>query len=476
VKIGQRLTIACAFLCSTASAELLASTDSSSPAKTSFAYSLSHTVKPLPKSVIEKITEPAGEALSADDFDLFEPAPKPKPVDVRVGPPRHPSRDLVCSAAASVAQANNLPVPFFSNLIWAESSFDIRTISRAGAQGIAQFMPRTAVQFGLINPFEPIHALNVSGKFLRDLNAQFGNLGLAAAAYNAGPRRVSDWLAKRGELPTETRNYVIRITGRQVEEWVGAKNDVEMLLMPAKAPCVQVAEAVEAQAKAVRTARLIAELAATASQTRDKKDDDVQPAAAVASEATERGWIVRATVMVRNVLRRLEAREAAARLSAKVAAAKAAAKQQTKLALNDQDDRPSSRTARTLEAKAFTPPPGKAPPSIERDPPRSAVRVIGVAEGKDSSRAGGPKTDGSNAGTDKLQPAKHAAAAPHAAKPDVNKPDATKPDATKPDVAKSDAAKPEDAKPEQKEAATPPRRPRVQRVARFSYSDMLKPH
>ena len=63
-----------------------------------------------------------------------------------------------------MAQANSLPVPFFANLIWQESSFDTRTISRAGAQGIAQFMPQTAVQFGLINPFEPIHALNVAGK------------------------------------------------------------------------------------------------------------------------------------------------------------------------------------------------------------------------------------------------------------------------------------------------------------------------
>jgi hypothetical protein len=208
---------------------------------------------------------------------------------------------------------------------------------------------------------------------------------------------------------------------------------------------------------------------------RDKKDD-VQPAAAVASDTTERGWIVRATVMVRNVLKRLEAREYAAKLSAKVAAAKAAAAKQTRLAANDQDERPSGRPARNFEARAFTPPPGKAPPSIEKDPQRSAVRVIGVAEGKDSSRSGGPKTDGSNTGTDKLEPAKQAASAPHTAKPDVNKPDVAKPDLAKHDLAKPDPAKPEDAKPEQKEAANPsPRRPRVQRVARFSYSDMLKP-
>ena len=49
---------------------------------------------------------------------------------------------------------------------------------------------------------------------MRELLEQFGNLGLAAAAYNAGPRRVSDWMAKRGELPEETRNYVRNITGQ----------------------------------------------------------------------------------------------------------------------------------------------------------------------------------------------------------------------------------------------------------------------
>ena len=92
------------------------------------------------------------------------------------------------------------------------------------------------------------------GNFLRRLQAQFGNLGLAAAAYNAGPGRVSDWMAKRGGLPGETRTYVTRITGRQAEQWTSSEfvRDPEATLMPAKAPCVEVAEAVEAQGKIVR--------------------------------------------------------------------------------------------------------------------------------------------------------------------------------------------------------------------------------
>jgi hypothetical protein len=48
---------------------------------------------------------------------------------------------------------------------------------------------------------------------------QFGNLGLAAAGYNGGPGRVSAWLAGKGGLPAETRNYVAVITGWTADEW-----------------------------------------------------------------------------------------------------------------------------------------------------------------------------------------------------------------------------------------------------------------
>jgi hypothetical protein len=120
---------------------------------------------------------------------------------------------------ASSARANDLPVTFFGNLIWQESRFDAGSISRAGAQGIAQFMPKTAAMVGLADPFDPLAALPASARLLRDLVRQFGNLGLAAAAYNAGPGRVLKWLAKVNELPRETRAYVRLITGRHAEEW-----------------------------------------------------------------------------------------------------------------------------------------------------------------------------------------------------------------------------------------------------------------
>ena len=135
----------------------------------------------------------------------------------------------LCAALATAAAANDLPVNFFTRLIWRESHFKPDTISRAGAQGIAQFMPATARSSRLANPFDPLESIAKSGQLLRDLRREFGNLGLAAAAYNAGSRRVRDWLGGRRPLPRETRDYVRFVTGRSVEEWAGGQtNPVEM--------------------------------------------------------------------------------------------------------------------------------------------------------------------------------------------------------------------------------------------------------
>ena len=211
------------------------------PSASSFAYTISHAVTPLPNAVIERTIDADGMPFEyGEDGDNFEHPPD-KPADPRLGPPRALSRATVCATIVSVARTYQLPVPFFANLIWQESNFNPRDVSRAGAQGIAQFMPKTAVIYDLINPFESLHALNVAARFLRELHGRFGNLGLAAAAYNGGPTRVANWLAGRGALPAETRNYVVRITGRPAADWtapdVASKPD--MTLMPAKAPCAR---------------------------------------------------------------------------------------------------------------------------------------------------------------------------------------------------------------------------------------------
>ena len=122
------------------------------------------------------------------------------------------------------ARSHGLPLEFFARVIWQESRFEpgaVGPTTRSGqrAQGIAQFMPGTAAERGLLDPFDPVQALPKAAEFLSELRRQLGNLGLAAAAYNAGPQRVRDWMAGRRTLPAETRNFVLAITGIPAEDW-----------------------------------------------------------------------------------------------------------------------------------------------------------------------------------------------------------------------------------------------------------------
>jgi hypothetical protein len=133
-------------------------------------------------------------------------------------------RDSVCLMIEAAARAHDLPLEFFAGVIWQESRFRPDTVGprrRNGesAQGIAQFMPSTAAEKGLLDPFDPVQALPKAAQFLRELKDQFGNLGLAAAAYNAGSSRVRGWLAGARMLSVETRNYVAAVTGVPAEEW-----------------------------------------------------------------------------------------------------------------------------------------------------------------------------------------------------------------------------------------------------------------
>ncbi|WP_409568400.1 lytic transglycosylase domain-containing protein [Methylobacterium sp. J-072] len=127
----------------------------------------------------------------------------------------------LCRLIDDSAKARGLPVPFLTRLIWRESSFRVGVVSSAGAQGVAQFMPGTARERGLLDPFDPEQAIPHAAHLLADLKTQFGNLGLAAAAYNGGASRVSKWLSGDGGLPAETRAYVAAITGAPAEDWRG---------------------------------------------------------------------------------------------------------------------------------------------------------------------------------------------------------------------------------------------------------------
>jgi transglycosylase-like protein with SLT domain/sporulation related protein len=176
--------------------------------------------------------------LSAVFAILFGASAAAQDEPVPNAPVRPETATSICLMAEAAAKANGLPFEFFARLIWQESRFRpdaVGPVTRSGerARGIAQFMPRTASERGLLDPHDPVQALPKSAEFLHELLREFGNLGLAAAAYNAGPQRVRDWLEGRGNLPAETQRYVEIITGHSAANWgKGTMNPQEQRLAP----------------------------------------------------------------------------------------------------------------------------------------------------------------------------------------------------------------------------------------------------
>ncbi len=170
-------------------------------------------------AVIASLVAAPAAAISALELEIVSPRPRPAPPDKADASGGRPEITAICKLIEKHARLKGMTPAFFARLIWTESRFDGRAISPKGARGIAQFMPQTAADRGLTDPFDIAQAILHSAAYLRDLKAEFGNWGLAAAAYNAGPERVRFWLGGTRTLPGETRNYVRSVTGRAAEDW-----------------------------------------------------------------------------------------------------------------------------------------------------------------------------------------------------------------------------------------------------------------
>jgi hypothetical protein len=213
------------------------------------------------------------EAAASPDWTAFVELPRHIHGLVAADLPNGPepareeiSHEELCGALVVSAREKRLPVTFFTNLIWKESRFDTDAVSPAGAEGIAQFMPAVSKVMGF-DPFDPREAIPAAARLLRVLLDRFGNLGLAAAAYNAGPARVREWMDKKGRLPAETRDYVADITGRHAERWRGRETSPDGFLVPARVPCHRIAAFSDAtrdeHAKALAALASAAEVAST---------------------------------------------------------------------------------------------------------------------------------------------------------------------------------------------------------------------
>jgi hypothetical protein len=120
------------------------------------------------------------------------------------------SQEDICKMVTRIATLNKLDPALVMAVIQAESNFDPLCVSRAGAQGLMQLMPVTAVSVGVNDPFDVGQNILGGVTYLKKMMDRFGNnVRLALAAYNAGPTTVARY---EGVPPyKETRNYIKKV-------------------------------------------------------------------------------------------------------------------------------------------------------------------------------------------------------------------------------------------------------------------------
>ena len=121
------------------------------------------------------------------------------------------------SEIESAAQKYGVDPALVRSVIAQESGFDPNATSAAGAQGLMQLMPATARGFGVTNPYDPGQSIDAGTRYLAGQLDRFGgDVGLALAAYNAGPGAVERF----GGVPPygETQRYVQNVLARYRRE------------------------------------------------------------------------------------------------------------------------------------------------------------------------------------------------------------------------------------------------------------------
>ena len=152
----------------------------------------------------------ASEIVDVEHVDLPPPASAPVPSQAKVVEDVKLTPEAMHEMLAHAGEAHDLDVDLLASVVRAESGGNPHAVSRAGAQGLMQLMPKTAADLGVGNSFAPDANISGGTAYLDTLLKKYhDNLALALAAYNAGPAAVDRW---HGIPPYhETRAYVARV-------------------------------------------------------------------------------------------------------------------------------------------------------------------------------------------------------------------------------------------------------------------------
>ncbi|MEO8734962.1 MAG: lytic transglycosylase domain-containing protein [Edaphobacter sp.] len=121
-----------------------------------------------------------------------------------------PTKTQLREMLAHAGSVHHIDTDLLASVIRAESSGQVRAVSRTGARGLMQLMPRTASQMGVQDAFLPEQNIAGGTAYLDELLTRYhDNIALALAAYNAGPAAVDRY---HGIPPyRETKEYVARV-------------------------------------------------------------------------------------------------------------------------------------------------------------------------------------------------------------------------------------------------------------------------
>jgi soluble lytic murein transglycosylase-like protein len=140
-----------------------------------------------------------------------DPRPLPtEPVSINAQPEARLSPADIQEMLARAGQQHNLDADLLASVVKAESNGNARAVSRAGARGLMQLMPKTAAEEGVDDSFRADQNVRGGSAYLNELLVRYhDNIALSLAAYNAGPAAVDKY---HGIPPyRETRAYVARV-------------------------------------------------------------------------------------------------------------------------------------------------------------------------------------------------------------------------------------------------------------------------